>query len=456
MNTSTKQSEGSLLKWKVLVLLALASGIAFAQFGSSGYGGPTVLSRAGTNSGERQGEDTGFRYFAGVSGAYDSGLTPVSVDQTGKLVNVSGLYGVEGHLGVFGNRRFKHGKFGLDYDGNYREYSQNTYYNGSDHVFGMSGTYDVNKKLTLVSRNSAGSVSRSIGSVYGLVSSPEQLIGTPSTEIFDNRTYFLQTSESFIYSPTARLSYSGGGLGFFVRRRSAALVGMDGYGAFGDIAYRVSRATTVSAAYNYFHIDYPRAFGESDIQQVNLGYARTINKRWQIALAAGVFQVNTVGVTAVTLDPATAALFGVSRSIVAFDRTTLRPLGQVNIGGRYKTHGINLTYSRQPSAGNGVYLTSVSESANAQVDYTGIAHWTFYVSGGYTRLSSIGQTLGSFRTIIGATGVGYKLGRNLNLAARFDAREAQIVQFLGYSRLGSRSTITLDYSPGERPLNVFR
>jgi hypothetical protein len=443
------------LNLRLVVLFAASCAAVLAQTGGD-FGGPSVLSRGG-GAQAAQGGPTGFRFYGGVDGVYDGGLVPASVDPNGNLLNIDHLLGVEANVGVYGRKSWTNSGLVLSYNGSYRDYTANQYYNGSDHVLSLDGQVRLSRHVTLISRNGAGTVSRSIGGIYGFVNTPDALLGIPSNEIFDNRSYFLQSSDQIIYQKSTRLSFSVAGQGFFVRRQSKALVGVDGYGAQGTMAYRLSRRDTVDLAYAYLHFDYPRAFGDSDIHQLTVGYSRALSRRWQFSSMVGAYRVETVGITTVALDPATAALFGFATTVEAFHKVNYLPAISADVTGQFKKASISVSYSRAPNPGNGVFLTSQNENANINYTYNGISRWNFSVNGGYSRLASIGQEqLGAYSYKNAGASAMYRLGHDVNIGLRVLARNAQIEQNNGFKRLGTSVSLSIEYSPGERPLNFWR
>ena len=441
----------SRLKLK-LVLFAGASVCAYAQ-----YAGPSVLSRGGAMTDEQRGLPLGFQFYAGVTGIYDNGLLPVSVDQSGNLLKISSLYGVEANLGVSGARRTAKSALALSYSGNYRHYTSATYFDGSDHVLQLEGRKDFSRRFAIVSQTSAGTVSRTISALGGLVNTPDTFIGVPTNDVFDNRAYFVQTRDDLVIQKSARLSFSAGGDAFFVRRQSRALVGLNGYGAHGTMAYRLSRLSTVDVAYTYFHFDYPRAFGESNIHMVTGGFSRLLSPRWQFAIQGGVYRIDTIGITQVALDPVTAALFGQTTAVEAFQAISYRPAVTASITGVSGRRSVSFHYSRSPSPGNGVYLSSDQESGGATISYTGTSRLSLTANGTYNRLSSIGQRgLGRYTSTSGGGGVSYRLAQSLHASFRVDFRQFNIDLANGLSRLGTRVSVSLNYSPGERPLRIWR
>jgi hypothetical protein len=79
------------------------------------------------------------------------------------------------------------------------------------------------------------------------------------------------------------------------------------------------------------------------------------------------------------------------------------------------------------------------------------------VGANYNRLSSIGQQgLGRYTVASGGGGVSYRLAQFLHAAFRVDLRQSNIDLIQGLDRLGTRVSVSLNYSPGERPLRMWR
>lgn len=435
------------------ILSVVASASLFAQ-----YSGPTVLSRGKSLTDTNRALPLGFQYYGGVSGVYDSGLTPVALDEKGNIPLFSNLFGVEAELGLLGTRRWAHGALGLSYNGDYRHYTKNTYFDGSDHVLGLEGRRELGKRLFVSSRTAAGTVARSISGLGGYANTPGYAYGLPTNDIFDNRAYFLQTTADLTYQKSTRMSFSVGGDGFFVRRQSKALVGVDGYGAHASLAYRLSRTKTADLSYSFLHFDYPRSFGESDMHQFTAGYSQRLSRNWEVALLGGVYRVETIGVTQVALDPVTAALFGQSTSIAAFHAVNYLPAVGASLTGQLSARStFTVGYDRRPSPGNGVYLTSATENGTASLNLVGSSRLGFSFSGNVTRMKSIGQQgLGVYSAIGGTGGINYRFTRDLHLGLSADVRQMNIDVTNGFNRLGKRAMISIRYSPGEKPLHIWR
>jgi hypothetical protein len=417
--------------------------------------GPGVLSRGAGQIGTRAGQAVDLRFFGSVTGIYDNQYLPVSVDSKGNIQSVSGLYGMEAGLGAYGVRQWRQARLGLDYTGTFRHYSQQTYYDGSDHQLSLGYTYQKSRRLIFDFRETAGTLSRgttALTEAYTL-SSPQAFNGSNSL-LFDNRAYFVNTAMDVSFLPSARTILTIGGQGFLVRRQSSALVGVNGYNLRGSYLRRLSRDLALGVVYQHVHFDYPRAFGEADINDYQATISRNFGRYWTISANGGIFHVEAQGLQQISLDPAVAAILGVSTGVQAFYRSGYFPTGGVQITRRFKNAQIAAEYGRSVSAGNGVYLTSRSESATAGVTYTGIKRWSLSLMGGYTSLSSVAQNLKKYATWSGGGAATYGIGRWVYVVARYDARHQEI-DLANFRHTSYRATIGLAFSPGEVPLTIF-
>jgi len=131
------------LRFRRLAISLCLCGVALAQ--RSLYEGPSILSRGVGPVMGGGGELIRLRPFIGVNGLYDSGLTPVSVDSQGRLLE-DDAYGAEVHFGALGYHSWRRTVLGLDYRGNVRHYTQKTYYDGSDHQLSLGVTHQFSRR----------------------------------------------------------------------------------------------------------------------------------------------------------------------------------------------------------------------------------------------------------------------------------------------------------------------
>jgi hypothetical protein len=270
------------LKYKLLAVACIFASTAAAQLGD--YLGPGILTQGAGDIGTRAGQPVALRLFADVSGVYDTGIQPLALNSAGNLVQVNGLYGVEASVGVYGVHQWRQAQLGLDYRGNFRDYTNGTFYNGSDQQFLLGYTYQKSKRLYFDLQEVAGTLSRSIGAIPGEVLPIPTTVDQPTSLLFDDREYFTESSASVTYLLTSRTSLTAGGSGFVVRQQNAGLLGVDGYNFRGSIHHRMSRATTIGVDYSHQHFGYPGAFGQSDINSYTAIYATQIGRPWKFSL----------------------------------------------------------------------------------------------------------------------------------------------------------------------------
>jgi hypothetical protein len=424
---------------------------AFAQ--RPDYEGPTILSRGLGPILGGGGEQVRIRPYFGLSGVYDSGLTPVSVDSEGKIPE-DDAYGVEASFGAYGYHTWRRTVLGLDYRGNARHYSRNTYFDGSDHQLTLGVTHQASRRWVFSLRESAGTFSRNFGLLSGYGFFDPYLPHTPANELFDGRTYYASTNGDLTFHKSPRLSFNMGGTGLLVRRRSSALVGVTGWLARGDVAWRVNRSNIIGADYAFTHYEFTNAFGASDFHTVAYDWSLEFARRWQLKLRAGGSRVETLGLRYVAVDPVIAAIIGQSTGIEAFYVVNYVPTGDLRISRSFERSTVALSYSRAVDPGNGFYLTSRRDGAEFSYSRTARRRWNFGVSGGYFAYSSLGQRLGRYQSFEGGGGFTCQVARALHLVARFDTRRYE-VQNTSLKRTHLRGSVGFTVSPGDIPLSLW-
>ena len=161
------------------------------------YLGPGIMSRGAGAIGERSGQQVDLRFYFTVSGFYDTGLQPFSVDSSGRLKEIDGLYGEQASVGVYGTHSWKRAILGLDYNGDYRHYSEQSYFDGSDQRLALGYTFRKSKRFSIDLRETAGTASRAFGNSVFQV--PGDIVNQPTSLLFDNRTYYTQSTADFNY-----------------------------------------------------------------------------------------------------------------------------------------------------------------------------------------------------------------------------------------------------------------
>lgn len=436
----------------MMALACVFASTAAAQL--SDYLGPGILTRGAGDVGTRSGEQVSLRLYAGVNGIYDNGIEPVSVDSKGNLVQVGGLAGAELSFGAYGVHAWKQAQLGLDYMGDFRHYDGNSYFDGSDHRLLLGLTYQKSKRLYFDFQEMAGTYSTGFGGIPGSPLPVPTTVGQPGSVLFDNRTYFEETSLHATYLLSSRTSVTVGGEQFLMRYQSAGLIGMDGYSMNGSIRHRLSRVSTIGAQYVHQHFEYPGIYGQSDIDSVEGFFSTQFGRRWTFSLRAGGYQTQVQGVQSVALDPTIAAILGIGSIPRTFYQVDRFPTGNASLSRQFKNSKLSLSYGRAVFPGNGVYLTSRTETANGSYSYTGVRKASFSITGGEFSISSLGQGLQSLRAYDAGAGFTYTLTHALRLVAQYDLRH-QDIAYAGYRRTSDRASLGLSFSPGSIPLSLW-
>jgi hypothetical protein len=416
------------------------------------YGGPAILTR-GEVPGAPSTAPIAFRPYVGLNAIYDEGLVPVSVNSNGRVPSAD-LFGVELALGLYGYHTWKHTTLALDYKGNFRHYTQQQYYDGTDQFLSLILTHQPNKRVTFTVRNTAGTYSRNyfLSSTVGILDSSYTQI--PENDIYDNRVIFLTTSGDMTYRLTPRLSFNLGGEGYLVRREATSLYGLSGYDAHGDLQYRMRRHTTLGLDYRFTYFQYTRAFGNSDIHSVGINYSTQLTHRLQIGARIGGARVESTSLEQVTLDPAIAALLGTSVGIQAAYQLHYAPDVTARLTESLRHSQFSLLFTDSVNPGNGVYLTSKMESGVASYSYTGVRHWNFGADASYTRLAALAQTLNAYSSYGAGGGFTRDLKKGLHAVLRLDARRYDIAGDV-FRRTDFRAMLGLTFSPGDVPLALW-
>lgn len=436
---------------RICVSAVLAVLSAHAQV--PGYGGPGVATR-GAGAGVRGSESVSIRPHASIQGISDSGLIAVGLDQNGNIVNPGRLYGVEASIGAYGTKTWKRQQLGLDYVGGYRNYNAGSFYNGSDHVLSLDYGRQVSRKLTMMLRVLGGTTSRNMGGIMGGLSFADPYaLGTTVNDIFDNRAYFVDVTGNMGAQVGRRDYITVGAGGFAVRRQSKALIGMNGQRAMGSWLHQVGRRSSVGLGYQYFHVDYPRVFGESDVHTLMLMVGRQLSPRWSLGFSGGIFRVDFAGVRIVEVDPVVAELFGTTRGREAFNQINLGSAISASASRTMRRGMLNMQYSRGANPGNGVVLLNRQETGNVTYSYNTGSKWSLSGTLGLSKFSGYGTYNARFVSYNGGVMASRQLNGGLHFTGGIDFRQFSVNNG-NFKRFGNRITAGLTYSPGPIPVSL--
>jgi len=397
-----------------------------------------------------------FRPYLGFYATYSSGLANVSVNNEGGLANQSSFGGALS-WGISGTHSWRHTKLGLDYSGSLPHYLKNTAFDSISQSFLMGLTHRMSRHVTLSWRNSLGIFSRFHGqpTLESTVPFDPATTYTPVTDFFDNRTEYVSSQLDLMYQKSARLSFDFGGDGFVVKRRSTALYGVLGGGARGDVEYRVSRTATIGVQYSYMHYDFTKIFGGTDLHGAAVNFGKRLTKNAEFSLYGGFYRVESKFVEQVPVDPAIAALLGISTALRVAHSINYVPNASARLS-RTFSKGVAYAYAgRTITPGNGLFLTSLADNVGGGYGYSGVRHWAIGIGGGYTRAESLGNIRGGYSSSGGDGSISRALGRNFHLSMDYSLRQYSSPTYDKYNRLVQSAAFGIAWSPGDVPLHIW-
>lgn len=387
-----------------------------------------------------------------LDGSYDTLLGAFRVDQDGKLTPGAGSYGVDGGFTISGQKKLRRSVFGISYLANYNRFFNVNNFNGTNQSLNLGYSRRMTKRTELT-WNTAGSISnRVLGNLLNRQTDGLQFFSAPTSELFDAKIYFFQSSMSVGYRLTSRWELQFSGNGGVMRRQARALADTNLFGGTAGANYRLSRRSSLGLTYTYSHFDFGKQFGESDINGASVNFSRDLRKGWQASAHVSVFDVRTVGVRRVELDPVIAALLGANQGSEAFRSVTKTPGFGASVSKRIRLTSYSVSVDRGVQPGNGLILTSVVSTYTASANYQLKGKWSMSASALRTKMDSIGtgSQLGAFSMDSVQVRFMRKLTREIGFTGGVEYRKFKI-DGSALDRNGSRVSVGLSYAPNSLP-----
>lgn len=445
-----KRNGGRLLIARYLVLgLTLAAQDfnigGFGGFGSGLYDGPALLGRGGNGVGTAGAESIPIRLSAGVNGTYNSNILGFSVDQNGNYQPVASA-GVEGTVNVSGQQRFSRAYLGVNYTGGYSHYNRASFYNGSNQGLNVAAAGRVSGRWVVNGQGMAGISNRIVGNYgYGSVAEAE-FITAPTSELFDSRAYFMGVTGGATYFKDRRNSFRFSGNASTVRRKARTLADMQQYGAAADWVYRWNQRTSLGVSYQFYHYDFFKIFGDTDVHVVGVHLSRRIGRDWEFTIGATGMQQSTVGVRRIELDPVLAQLLGRSTGSEVFESNNLLYGGNVRIERTQRRLSYGLAVLRAITPGNGFFVSAINEGGEGHIRFSTSRRTSLDARAGYMRMASLGFASGKLASGYGGGSFSYRMIDSVSLEIRGDSRSFSIEQAT-FRRKGYQVSIGLAYHP---------
>jgi hypothetical protein len=435
---------------KLLAVIGIAAPL-FAQ-----YSGPAILSRGEAPS-AMVGPQLSFRPFVEVNGVYNTGLSGVSVDSEGNIANQSAA-GINITGGLSGSHNWRHTSFGLSFRGGYSRFIGNSNYDSTDISMNFGLRHQISPHVSFSWSNSFGLFNRDaglLGSLSPAVPFDPNQTYLPTTDFFNNRTISYSSQMGLVIQRSTRLSFSFGGGLFATHRASEGLYGVLGESAGADVQYRLSKRATIGAAYGYSHYGFAGIASDTDGQSGSATFAYQLSRWWEFSSSTGFTRVETKFIQSVPVDPAVAAIIGISQSsqIVYTVRYVPNLSGRLSRTFHRGVLFLSAGYGMTP--GNGLFLTSESLTTNLGYTYTGLRRWSFGALASYTDAHSIGNVYGSYGGETASLHASRKLFRSMNVVSSWNVHRYSSGTFVKYNQTVFSATLGLGWSPGDVPLRIW-
>jgi hypothetical protein len=431
---------------RVLAILTLALPV-FAQ-----YAGPAVLSR-GDAPAALVSPRISFRPFASVSAMYDTGLAGVGVTESGEIGNRASS-GVNLQWGVSGAHSWKRTTIGLYYRGGFNYFAKTTFFTSLEQSLLLGVSHQLSRHIALNLRQSAGIFTRpfTIPSLQQTVPFDPATAYIPTTDYFDNRTFYASSNAALLIQKSARMSFNMTGGVAFVRRRSRALAGTTASVARGDVQYRLSRRTTIGADYSFTDFRFTRAFGSTDVHGFAGSISTAITRHLEFSGYAGVNRAELQFIEVVSVDPVITALLGITSGTRVSNLILYGPLLGARLSRTFSKGVAYFTAGHTFSPGNGLFLTSQLTTGTIGYNYTGVRRWGLGATAYYGRGKAYAPVVAIYENISGGLQASRTLTHGLHLQLSYSARQYSSATHANYNRLIHRVTAGLVFSPGDSPL----
>jgi hypothetical protein len=431
----------------------LLLGIAHVAYGQ--YAGPALLTR-GEAPGASARPSVAFRPFVEIVGLYDTGLTAVTLTESGELKSQASA-GARLTFGIGGTRRWRHTDLGITYRGSISHYIKQHYYDSMSHSLLLGVNHEFSPRIRVSFSEAAGMFSRD----FGLLGMPDTSLfdpstaSVPTTDYFDNRTIYFTSLARLIIQRTSRLSFALGGQHVLNRRRSKALQGVSALTATGDVQYRLSRRSTLGANYTFTHYLFTNSFGSADIHTASGAYAWAFSPHAEFSGYLGVMRPEIKSLQNAPTDPVIAALLGISQSAQVIHSVSYSPTFGARISRQIRNSIVYLIASHGITPGNGLFLTSTSTTASGGYSYTGLRRWRAGASVNYSRSRSLAGFVGRYDSAAATALLSRRLTHSIYFTSSYSVRRYASPNYSNYGRVVQEAAAGFGFAPGDTPLRFW-
>jgi hypothetical protein len=429
---------------KVFVLLCFAAAILVAQDSTSDSSNDYGTRRV-TAASEFFDHDF-VNVFAFADGIWDSRLPILTTNRSGYGSGV----GWDAGAGISLSHQFRDGGITLNYQGSYRDYPSSTFHGGTQQSLALAYSKRLSKRWTFGASVSGGILSYG-SSYYGASALGEYVSSNP----FSTQSRFVNAGGSLTYAQSRRLSYVFSGA-YFLSNYSYG-DSFSSYGGSGSAAmyYRLTARTSIGGSYTHTYYTYSQDAGSANMDNGSLTLSHRFPDHWQLDLSAGVSRVHSHGIITIPVKLIFDGQIVTGYETGPYNSTVLSPSFQGFLTRSYRRSSFAVGGGQGVGAGNGTFLASRSQFANAIYSISLPHRSSFGLGVSYIRLSSLANSVSSsYSTLGGSASYGINLIRYLNANARYD-----YLHYDGLFGFGSvdesRISIGLSISSKSIPLTLF-
>jgi hypothetical protein len=211
----------------------------------------------------------------------------------------------------------------------------------------------------------------------------------------------------------------------------------------------------VGAVYQFQHIVFTRVFGGTDFHAAAISYSVALSRRMEFSGFGGALRAESKFIESVPIDPAIAALLGITSSAQVAHSIQWSPYFEARLSRTFADGVAYLSAGHTISPGNGLFLTSERTSVLAGYSYTGLRRWSFSANAGYNRSNSVALVEGRYSDVSGALTASRQIARALHVIFNYTVREYQSGDFHNYNRAIHSVSLGIGFTPGDVPLRVW-
>jgi hypothetical protein len=266
---------------------------------------------------------------------------------------------------------------------------------------------------------------------------------------------YFSTQAALQVQKSNRLSYSVGLDAFGTKRRSTALYGMVGESVRGDLQYRLTRRSTIGGGYTFSHYSYSHVLSSADLHSMVASYAIRLSRSTEFAATAGAVRYETKFIQSVPVDPAIAILIGITTTNQLSYTKAWMTSGQGRFSYAMRRGVAYISGGRSITPGNGLFLTSTSNSIAGGYAYTALRKWSANANASYNRSVSMGNFLGTYGNYAISLSLSRQIARFTHGVLSFDARKYESPDFNNYNKWSYSVRLGLGFTPGDIPMRLW-